>query len=168
MAAVIVEVANAVVSELNDKTNNTFSQTFNAKRSWADWSEKLEEEDKLSVDVVPTQRGYTETDATSRASLEHTIQIDIGVRQRFGPTKQTTDKGRIDRVQIDGMVLLLQEIAEHFMVDRLASYDSARWESTRILGTYNKKMLRELRQYFGFVRLQFEVDKDLPSERDTV
>ena len=59
MAAVVVDVADAVTAELNA---TSWSQNFEATRSYADWTDKLEDFNKLVVDVVPTQRGYAETE----------------------------------------------------------------------------------------------------------
>ena len=83
------------------------------------------------------------------------------MRYRFGTSEQESTTGRVDVVEVDGLKLLLQEIAEFFMVDRLADTNLATWQETNIQQSWSRPHLKNFRQYFGFVRLTFLADKAL-------
>lgn len=153
MAAVDIDIADAVTTALNAAS---LSQTFEAVRSYAEWDEALEDFGELHVDVVPLQTGPT-TELEARAEVDYTCEIDIGVRYRFGDSSPDRDDttGRVDKDQIDAMKLFVQEIAEYFMTDRLADTNTAVWQETEIKLGWSRKHLRQMRQFFGFVRLTF-------------
>lgn len=156
MAAVLLEIADAIVTALNSAT--TLSQSFVAERSYAEWGEELKDIDSLRVDVVPLQTG-PDAELSDRGTVEYKCEIDIGVRKRFAVPEQETGTGLIYLHEMDALVLLVQEIAEFFMIDRLTDTNTAIWESTEIKLSWSRRYLREMRQFFGFVRLTFKVVK---------
>ena len=85
MAAVDLEIADAVVTALEAAT---LSKSIDPIRSYAEWDEALEEFDELHVDVVPLQTGPT-TELDDRGSVEYACEIDIGVRYRFGRSRRS-------------------------------------------------------------------------------
>ena len=157
MAAVDLDIADAVTTAL---ASGTFSKQFTPVRSYAEWDDALEDLNELHVDVVPLQTGPATT-LQERASVEYSCQVDIGVRYRFGTSEQESTTGRVDVVEVDGLKLLLQEIAEFFMVDRLTDTNLATWQETNIQHSWSRPHLKNFRQYFGFVRLTFLADKAL-------
>lgn len=151
MAAVDLEIADAVVTALEA---GTFSKSIEPVRSYAEWDEELKDFDELHVDVVPLQTGPA-TELDDRSSVEYTCEIDVGVRYRFGPSEQESTTGRIDTSDMDACKLLVQEIAEFFITDRFADSPFAIWQNTEIKLGWSRKHLRQMRQFFGFVRLTF-------------
>jgi hypothetical protein len=157
MTCIFVDIADAITDAINDAT---WSQTFTAERSYADWSDKLTDDGTLHVDVVPLQAG-PQSELTDRRGVQYLCEFDIGVRYKFADTDNEDDSDRIKVSRIDEFALLIQELAEFFMTDRLTDVQTAVWQSTEIKQLYAKPFLREHRQFFGFVRLAFLAHKDL-------
>ena len=157
MAAVDLEIADAVVTALEAAT---LSKSIDPVRSYAEWDEALEEFDELHVDVVPLQTGPT-TELDDRGSVEYACEIDIGVRYRFGAESQESTTGRVATDEVDALKLLVQEIAEYFITDRFADSPFAVWQETEIKLGWSRKHLRTMRQFFGFVRLTFSATRTL-------
>jgi hypothetical protein len=157
MAAVDLEIADAVVTALEAAT---LSKAISPVRSYAEWEEALEDFDELHVDVVPLQTGPA-TELDDRGSVEYTCEIDIGVRYRFGTSEQESTTGRVGIDEVDGLKLLVQEIAELFITDRFADSPFAIWQDTTIKLSWSRKHLRQMRQFFGFVRLTFLATRSL-------
>lgn len=153
--AVIVDIAEKIKDALNAAN---LSQSFTAVRSYADWDEALEDFDTLHVDVVPVQNGPA-TSLDDRSELDYTVEVDVAVRFRFGVTEQDSTTGRVDVDEVDALILLLQEIAEFFTTDRLTDTNAAIWQGTDIKSSWSRKHLREMRQFFGFVRVTFLATK---------
>lgn len=155
MAAVPVKLATAVVSALNAAS---LSQSFTAARSYADWTDKLEDLDELQVDVVPLQMAL-EIELASHEQLMYRWPVDIAVRYRFSKEEIGTT-GAIVISSIDALVLLTEEIAEHLTAERLATYTDAAWHEARMMQAYNRKHLREWNQYTGIARVTFDATKE--------
>lgn len=153
MAAVDIDIADAVKDAL--VAGVSFGGVaVPAIRSYAEWDEALEDLNTLHVDVVPLQTGPG-TSLEARGEVEYTCEIDIGVRYRFGTADQELTTGRVDTDKVDALKLLVQTIAEFFMTDRLADTHTASWQETEIKLGWSRKHLRQMRQFFGFVRLTF-------------
>lgn len=155
MSAVVVDIAEKIKDAL---AAATLSQAFTPTRSYAEWEETLDDYNTLHVDVVPVQNGPA-SNLEERALAEYTVEVDVAVRYRFGSTDQSGTTGRITTTVIDGLVLLVQEIAEFFLTDRLTDATTAVWQATSIQQSWSRKHLREMRQFFGFVRLTFLATK---------
>ena len=98
MPAAIVQLADAVVADLNAAT---FSQPFTAQRSYLPrW--KLEELATIRVTVVPKD---DVGERASRAQWQEDYQLDVAVQQRLGAS---------ETAQMDALVLLGQELADYF------------------------------------------------------
>ena len=151
MAAVDIAIADAVKDALEVAT---FSKAIAPVRSYAEWDDALEDLGELHVDVVPLQAG-PETTLEDRGTVEYSCQIDIGVRYRFGASDQESVTGRISTEEVDALKLLVQEIAEYFMTDRFSDATAGIWQETEIKLGWSRKHLRQMRQFFGFVRLTF-------------
>ena len=98
MPAAIVQLADAVVADLNA---TTFSQPFTAQRSYLPrW--KLEELATIRVTVVPKD---DVGERASRAQWQEDYQLDVAIQQRLGAN---------ETAQMDALVLLGQELADYF------------------------------------------------------
>jgi hypothetical protein len=155
VSAILVSTADAVLNVLAD---HRFSQEFAPLRSYADWELPLEDAGDLRVDVVPA--GSPEMELETRGSIGYTPQVDIVVRKRLAQEQQEAD-GTLILPEIDDLVLLVQEIAEYFMADRLAEFEGAAWERTQILAAFKSSHLRQYRQFTGIIRLTFKAQTDL-------
>lgn len=151
---VLEKVATGVTSAL---AGATFSQTFTAERSYADWELPLDDDaaDDLRVDVVPVNNPATELEA--RDQVNYTVAADIVVRKKLNVAEQDPSTGRIELAEIDALVALVLEIHQFFLAARLASYDSASWDKTEVRAAYIPKHLRQHRQFTGIVRVTFDV-----------
>ncbi len=162
--SIAVSIAKAVTAQL---AAASLSQTIHPERSYADWSQPLEreqvsDEERLYVDVVPQATGL-QVGLQTRGSNEHRVAIDIAVRRRFGQDKQDRDTGRVVIDEVDALMLLVQEIHEQFMPERLTDFEDAAWDpdqGTRILVAPLKRHLYEMKQFTGIVRLTFIASKD--------
>ena len=98
MPAAIVQLADAVVTDLNAAT---FSQSFTAQRSYLPrW--KLEELATIRVTVVPKD---DVGERASRAQWQEDYQLDVAIQQRLNAN---------ETAQMDALVLLGQELADYF------------------------------------------------------
>jgi hypothetical protein len=159
MGAVDIDIADAVTSALVAGVSFQGSPVP-AVRSYAEWDEALEDFDELHVDVVPLQSG-PEMSLDARGEVDYTSQVDVGVRYRFGISDQDSVTGRVDTDEMDALKLLVQTIAEFFATDRLADTNVAAWQATEIKLGWSRKHLRQMRQFFGFVRLTFTATRSL-------
>lgn len=107
--SVITDLADAVASSLNDAT---FSEEFTAERLHQP-SFDLAELSELHVSVVP--KSQTITNATRQHSF-FDCEIDVGVQQKVA-----------DDTEVDALLDLVQEIADHLRMKRLPDYPQAGW-----------------------------------------
>ena len=98
MPAVIIDLADAVVEDLN---NHLFSQNFNIARAYLPrW--KLEDLAAIRVTVVPKD---DVGERASRSQWQEDYQLDVAIQQRLGTEEQA---------QMDDLILLGQELADFF------------------------------------------------------
>jgi hypothetical protein len=159
--AVAVSVAKSVTAFIAERAAEAtyFCQTFQPERSYADWEMQLDDED-LHVDIalVTTEQ---KTDLGTRGSLVYDVPLDIAIRKHLGADKQNDDTGRIAVDQVDGLMLLVQELEELFTERRLTDPLATIWQSTRILAAPIIKHLREMRQFTAIIRVDFRTDKNI-------
>jgi hypothetical protein len=98
MPAAILELADAVVADLNAAT---LSQPFTAARAYLPRF-KLEELATIRVTVVPKD---DVGERASRSQWQEDYQLDVAIQQRLGAN---------ETAQMDGLILLGQELADHF------------------------------------------------------
>ncbi len=138
--AAITDIASAVVTELNA---DTFSQAFTAVRAYLPQYELSEMKD-LHVTVVP--KGV-EIDASTRSMAQHDYSIDIAVQQRLSS----------DQSEMDGLMGLVEEVADFFRQRRLTQYPAAIWVKTVNAPIYAPDHLDQLRQFTSVLTLTFRV-----------
>ena len=139
--AVIIDIADAVVQELNA---GTFSMPLEAKRHYRPIFDLAEMQD-LHVTVVPKGLAIERLD---RSRNQHDVAIDIAVQKKC----QTADNA-----ELDPLMALVEEIADFFRLRRLESCPAAVWIRTENMPIYAPEHLDELRQFTSVLTLTFRV-----------
>jgi len=139
--AVVTDLADAVVAELNAAT---FSQPVTAERHYLPQFD-LPEMKTLHVTVVPKGVVLSTSD---RARGQGDYSIDIAVQKKFETDENT---------ELDPLVALVEEIADHFRARRLASYPNAAWLKTEQTVLYAPEHIHELRQFTSVLTLTYRV-----------
>ena len=139
--ATIVDIADAVVAELN---SGTFSQAMEAVRLYRPQFD-LAEMATLHVTVVPKA---VETSGASRAGMQYDVSVDVAVQKKL-----TTESN----AEIDVLMGLVEEIADFFRLRRLEQYQNAMWLRTENDPAWSPGHLEELRQFTSVLTLTFRV-----------
>jgi hypothetical protein len=140
MSASMVAIADAVTAELN---GHSFSQPFNAQRLYLPIFD-LQAMSELKVTVVPKSISSSSLDR-SRDNFDY--QIDIAIQ------KKTPN----DLAVIDSLMLLVEEIGDHFRSSPLSSFPGARCTSVENTPVYAPDHLQELRQFTSVLTLTFRL-----------
>ena len=143
MAAVPIEIADAIVAKLNDAS---LSQAFTATRAYLP-TYKLEELDTLHVTVVPKSM-YVEM--ASREKDDETYRIDVAVQKRLSD---------ITNAVIDPLTLLAQEVGDHMRRRRLTDYPAAAWIGIEHDPIYVPRHLEEHNQFTSVITLMYLVTR---------
>jgi hypothetical protein len=138
MPATILDIADAVVDQLN---GTTFSQPVTAVRHYQPNFE-LAEMTELKVSVVPRSVSSKTLDR-SRHNFDY--QIDVAVQQKTDMTQAA----------LDGLMDLVEEIADHLRTQPLAGYPDARCVEVKNEPVYALEHLEELRQFTSVLTLTF-------------
>ena len=139
--AVVTDIADAVVQELNA---GTFSTPLEAKRHYRPIFDLAEMQD-LHVTVVPKGLAVERLD---RSRNQHDVAIDIAVQKKC----QTADNA-----ELDPLMALVEEIADFFRLRRLTACPGAVWIRTENVPIYAPEHLDELRQFTSVLTLTFRV-----------
>ncbi len=139
--AVIADIADAVVVELNA---GGFSQPLTAARCYLPKFDLAEMKD-LHVTVVP--KGVAVT-AGSRNHNQHDYQIDVAVQKRLAAGGNG---------EIDVLMSLVDEIADHFRLKRLDNLQAAVWVKTQHEPIYAQEHLDQMRQFTSVMTLTFRM-----------
>ena len=138
--ATILDVADAVVSELNA---GSFGLPFTAERRYAPRFE-MQDMDTLRITVVP--KGL-EIAAASRGEHQHDYQVDVAVQQKFSEG---------DAAELDPLMGLVEEIADFFRGRRLESVPAVcvRVENGPV---YAQEHIKEMRQFTSILTFTWRV-----------
>ena len=137
--AVITDIADAVVQELN---SGSWSLPLSAERHYRPVFD-LKDMQTLHVTVVP--KG-TQVERADRSRSQFDYQVDVGVQRKF-------EKG--DAAELDPLVGLVEEIADHFRAQRLAAYPDAVCVKSEHAPVYAPEHMDELRQFTSVLTLTF-------------
>ena len=140
MAATILAIADAVVDELN---GSVFSRPLEAERHYQPLFE-LAEMTTLRVSVVPRSIASRGLDR-NRDSFDY--RVDVAVQQKLDPTPGN----------LDALVALVEEIADHFRSEPLSGYPAARCTEVENAPVYAAEHLEEFRQFTSVLTLTFKV-----------
>jgi hypothetical protein len=138
--AVILDIADAVVAQLN---GGSFSQPLTAERHYQPKFE-LSEMTELKVSVVPRSLASKTLDR-NRDTFDYLI--DVAVQKKTDMTQAA----------LDTLMTLVEEIADHFRTQPLASYPNARCTEVKNEPVYALEHLDEFRQFTSIITLTYRV-----------
>ena len=139
--SIIIDVAEAVKDELNA---GSFSAEFTAQRLYQPHYE-LKDMKVLHVSVVPASTALSLAD---RKSTRRDEQIHVAVQEKL----QTADND-----EIDALMDLVQEIADHFHTRRLNAVESAICTEAENAPIYDQEHMEKWRQFTSLLTLTFRV-----------
>jgi hypothetical protein len=139
--SVIVNIADAVVAELNA---SGLLPGVTAQRAYRP-TFVLEEMKDLHVTVVP--RGV-EMSGVSRSMVQSDVQIDIGVQKK--PME-------LVQAELDGLMALVEQIADHLRGRRLTGAPDASWVKTENNPIFAAEHLEQLRQFTSVLTVTYRV-----------
>ena len=140
--ATIIDIANAVVSQLNGAS---LSQPLSAERHYQPRFD-LEEMTDLHVSVVPRSLSSRALDR-NRHSFDY--QVDVAIQQK-------TD---VSEGELDPLMSLVEEIADHLRNNRLTDHPDARVTGISNDPVYSPEHLEELRQFTSVLTLTYRVGR---------
>jgi hypothetical protein len=140
MPATILALADAVVEQLNA---TAFSQPLVAVRHYLPVFE-LSEMTALKVSVVPRS---VSSKALDRNRDSFDFKIDVAVQRKVEPTLEN----------LDALLELVEEIADHVRSQPLASFPQARCTEVANEPVYAAEHLEELRQFTSVLTLTYRV-----------
>jgi len=139
----IIIVADAVAASLNA---GSFSQTFTAARHYQP-SFELSDMQALRVSVVP--KSVSIASATRQHSF-FDFAIDIGVQQKINTN---------DPVEIDALMDLMDEIADHLRLKRLDGLPEAAWLSIGHEPVFAAEHLDQQRLFTSVLTVTYRIRK---------
>ena len=139
--AVITDIADAVVAELN---GHTFSQPLAAVRHYRPLFDLAQMQD-LHVTVVPKALAVERLDRTSH---QEDYEIDVAVQRKVDAVDNTT---------LDPLTALVQEVADFLRGRRLAALPAALCVAVRNEPIYAPEHLDELRQFTSVLTFTYRV-----------
>jgi hypothetical protein len=137
----ITQVAEAVAAELSAAT---FSQPIAVTRAYLPRVE-LADLKTLRVTVVPS--GVIVATASRNQTLRD-VAINVAVQKKLAH-EQNAD--------LDPLLTLAEEIAEHFPEKRLDSFPNAAWVKTEFKPIYAPEHIEQLRTFTSVLTLTFRV-----------
>jgi hypothetical protein len=142
--SLITTIADAVVTELNGAAPGTFAQPFTAARHYRPQFD-LAELKTVRVSVVPKAVGIT---GLMRNANQHDVSIDVAVQKKVSPT---------DAAELDGLMLLTEQIADFFRLRRLSALPEALWTKTDNVPVYSPEHLEQKQVFTSILTLTFRV-----------
>lgn len=137
----VIDIADAVVASLNA---GTFSQTFEAERKYQPVYE-LPDMQTLHVSVVP--RSVSITTAT-RETGYFDCAVDVGVQKKVNPDEPD---------EIDALMNLVEEIADHLRMKRLNDAPQAAWVSIENEPAFASEHLDQQRVFTSVLTVTYRV-----------
>ncbi|GAB4110380.1 MAG: hypothetical protein Kow00105_19150 [Phycisphaeraceae bacterium] len=142
-----INIADAIVAELNAAPLGTFDLTFTALRRVLPVFDLAEMAD-LHVSVVPRA---VEIAGATRSASQYDVQIDIGVQQKLA-----SDGGNLDQ-QVPALCGLVDQIADYLRRRVLQASPQAVWVRTANDPIYAPEHLSQLRQFTSVLTLTYRV-----------
>lgn len=134
-----VAVAEAVATAL---TGGDFSLPVTAHRTWLPRYEP-QQLATTQVAVVPSGEKITQS---TRSRNAHEVTVDVSVMQRI-----TTDTAA------DGLSLLVEQLADHLRLQRLAGFPAAVWAGTELYVTHSQQHLQEHSVFLSVFQVTYRV-----------
>ncbi|MEP0848610.1 MAG: hypothetical protein HRF50_17530 [Phycisphaerae bacterium] len=139
----LINIADAVVTSLNAAS---FSQEVDAERRYRPTFE-LAELDALRVSVVPKSLAIT---GATRAANYFDCAIDVGVQKKIDPDEPA---------ELDTMMNLVEEIADHLRMKRLSDAPEAAWLSIENEPVFAPEHLDQQRVFTSVLTVRYRVPR---------
>lgn len=139
----ITSIADAVTDRLNA---GSFSQSFTAERHYQPQFD-LAELETLKVSVVP--RSLT-VSGSSRRQSQYDALVDIGVQKRLSADGD-------EKAQVDALLDLVEEIADHLRFERLPGLPEAVWVGLAHEPVVAAEHLEQHRQFTSLLTATYRV-----------
>lgn len=143
MPAVAIEIADAIVTELNA---GAFSQAVHATRRYLPVVD-LTDLNTVALQVVPATEVIT---LSSRSTNEHEYGTDIAIQKKLQQEEET------EATELDGLMQLVQEIADYMTRRNVAN---ASWTNTARTVLYSPEHLDERRTFTAVVRVTHHLNR---------
>ena len=142
--SLITAIADAVVTDLNGAAAGTFAQAFTAARHYRPQFD-LAELKTLRVSVVPKGIAIT---GLMRSANQHDVSVDVAVQKKVNPA---------DSAELDGLMALVEQIADYFRLRRLTALPTALWTKTDNVPVYAPDHLEQKQVFTSVVTFTFRV-----------
>ena len=142
--SLVTAIADGVVTDLNVAAAGTFAQTFTAARHYRPQFD-LAELKTLRVSVVP--RGIAIT-GLMRSANQHDVSVDVAVQKKVNPAGSA---------ELDGLMTLVEQIADHFRLRRLTALPTALWTKTDNVPVYAPEHLEQKQVFTSVLTFTFRV-----------
>ena len=139
----LIDIADALVASLNAAS---FSQEVTAERRYRPTFE-LTELDALRVSVVPKSLAIA---SATRAANYFDCASDIGVQKKVNPDEPT---------EIDALMNLAEEIADHLRMKRLNDAPEAAWLSIENEPVFAPEHLDQERTFTSVLTVRYRVPR---------
>lgn len=140
----IVAIADAVVEAINA---GSFRRDLTARRHYLPVFD-LPQMQQLHVTVVPKS---VEISAAGRDRNQHDYAIDVAVQMKVADAEGEAS------AEIDALMGLVQEIADHLRLKRLATYPGAAWLRIANDPIYAPEHLEQMRQFTSVLTVTYRV-----------
>ena len=146
--ALLIEIAAALVGELNGEgakpNGGVLGQTLTAQRHYRPQFD-LADLKILRVSVVPKALAIS---SLGRSSNQYDPAVDVAVQQKVDPA---------DTEQLDGLMLLVEKIADFFRLRRLTAMPAAAWVKTENVPVYSPEHLEQHRVFTSVLTLTYRI-----------
>ena len=142
-----IDIADAVVAELNAAPPGTFNPAFTAVRRVLPVFDLAEMAD-LHVSVVPRA---VEIAGATRSASQHDVQIDIGVQKKLA-----SDGGDLDQ-QVPPLCGLVEQIADYLRRRVLQARPQSVWVRAANDQVYVPEHLSQMRQFTSVLTLTYRI-----------
>lgn len=142
--SLITAIADAIVADLNGAAAGTFAQTFTAARHYRPQFD-LAELKTLRVSVVPKGIAIT---GLMRSANQHDVSVDVAVQKKVNPA---------DSAELDGLMTLVEQIADYFRLRRLTALPTALWTKTDNVPVYAPEHLEQKQVFTSVLTFTFGV-----------
>ena len=138
----LINIADAVVSEINNAPGGTFSEAVTARRSVLPKSD-LAELTELKVTVVPKRVDITRA---SRLGRQVDVTVDIGIQQKVGTDLEA---------DVERLMEVVEQIADFLDGRALAGAGQAVYVQLRNEPVYSPELLNEQRVFTSVLTIMY-------------
>ncbi len=142
----VLDIADAIVAELNNAAGGTFSLAFTATRHVLPRM-KIENLDELKVTVAPKA---ADVSRATRTSSQYDLSIDIGIQKKLG--RDLDD-------ELPPLAELVEAVADYLTGKSLAAAPWAQWLSIENNPIYDPGHLGEQRVYTSVLTVTYRAVK---------